>query len=513
MNNSATLSLIGIGTIIGLGLVFAAPSVQSNPWPPPPGGCPDSGWATNVLPTFNTPSSTVPTDAPGSFCEFHQTTYESFVWATTMINGAPRFMSLKTPDQLNTTLGMVTPHTSPAARKTGGVALTLASRGHGPEGNIEGAGAIVEADGNMLVGPNGYPIYASVHMNDSYFNTAQQNLIVTGGYVNNTSQGANFNVGAAVFKATWMRLGTGETPPAGSFVTKANVPVLANTNGLVAPNGSTVQVDVALLGLHVVELTNDHPEFLWGTFEHKLNSPRLPDGTYNANNSSSKNFTLYKAGTTFGNTNVVNLSNGATPVTQTTFNATTQTFSPTQNVAQLNATGGDPSGTVPLVNTAGKSYLQSQNSVFANYDLIGTVWFAPNAYVTPITSGCAIVPPATTAPAACSFGATNGVGSVNLANSTAETFDQAPQSTFGNNPPVNNCFSCHNATSYTFQTPALPARLIASSHVLAQGCLTYGTPNQVLLSGTAPAVGACAPPAAPKPAPAAAPNVAPHMRK
>ena len=148
-----------------------------------------------------------------------------------------------------------------------------------------------------------------------------------------------------------------------------------------------------------------------------------------------------------------------------TFDASAQTFTPMANVAQLNKTGGDPSGTVPLVNAAGQQFLTSQSSVFANYVMIGTVWFAPNSFVMP---------------AATSMGAAQGVGSVNLANSTAETFAQMPQNSFGQ--PVNNCFSCHNTNSYTFQVPPLSARLIATSHVLAQGTTTYAVPNQVLLN-------------------------------
>jgi hypothetical protein len=41
-----------------------------------------------------------------------------------------------------------------------------------------------------------------------------------------------------------------------------------------------------------------------------------------------------------------------------------------------------------------------------------------------------------------------------------------------------NCFLCHNATSYNFQSnlPKLPSRLIAVSHVLAVGS-AYAVPN------------------------------------
>jgi hypothetical protein len=165
--------------------------------------------------------------------------------------------------------------------------LTLAARAqvfHDAPGFTEGAGAIAEADGNMLVAQNGYPVYASVHMNQTYFNTARKNLIATGGYQSQPAD-SSFSVGDAVFKATWLRLDTNQAPPAGAYVTEAQVPVLENS---VKPGQVTIQpvqdkfvtVKVALIGLHVVGYTENHPEFLWGTFELKKNSPQTADNTF-----------------------------------------------------------------------------------------------------------------------------------------------------------------------------------------------------------------------------------------
>jgi hypothetical protein len=74
---------------------------------------------------------------------------------------------------------------------------------------------------------------------------------------------------------------------------------------------------------------------------------------------------------------------------------------------------------------------------------------------------------------------TSAVGSVDLANATAETFVQN-----ANNSPISgvlNCFLCHNAGSYSFQNPPPPKlanRLIAISHVLAIGS-PYEVPNSI----------------------------------
>lgn len=445
--------------------------------------CPRLGWS-EFLPTFLKPKAAFPTeDTPiGAVdCQFHQWSCEAFVWATALdARGVPRFLGLPTIGDLS------------AGRSAAGPRpLTLATRGlHGHGGAVEGTGAIVEADGNMLVAANGYPVYASVHMNDRYFATVRRNRVVTGDYQRNPDSDY-FDVGAAVFKATWLRLEPGQAPPDGAYVTKAQVPVLttfltADNTLYVTPDGTTATVDVALLGLHVVGQTINHPEFLWATFEHKDNSPRFKDGSFDPTSGASdpRSYTLYRGGTPFDRTNQPStqttasstaspLSTPGTTITTTlaatptfTFDPKTQKFSPVSNAVLANRTGGEtfsPDGpaNIDKINTAAHTLLNQQPPAqrrFANYDLIGTVWMQPGTFG--LTSN-----------------QSTAVGSVNLANVTAETF---VQNFTGTTTPstVGNCFSCHNAA--TFQDvapmPNLKARRIAISHVTAAGSL-YAVPN------------------------------------
>lgn len=430
--------------------------------PPADASCPSLGWkehlAVYLKPDAEFPTQNTPLDADD--CNFHEWSWEAFVWAIAPdSNGVPRFMSLPTPAEL------LNSGTRSGKKKRSGP-LKLAARSatpHGVAGFTETAGAIVEADGNMLVAPNGYPVYASVHMNPTYFATAQQNMIATGGYESQPAD-SYFNVGDAVFKAMWMRLDPGQAAPAGAFTTQAQVPVLhvlrTKNTAAVAPNGQFVTVTVALVGLHVVGYTINHPEFLWGTFEHKLNTPMEPDNTFTTSGTDPNNYTFYMANTSFSQ---VNLQNSNPPTLN--FDMNTQKFSPPTNAVQENQTGGEnnsPDGpqNIMNLNAQGQSFLQNQKGVltsFANYNLIGTVWMLPNSYST-------------------SSDQTDAVGSVNLANTTAETFVQ--QATNSNQQKVQNCFMCHNATSYSFQSypPPLATRRIAISHVLGEGT-PYAVPN------------------------------------
>lgn len=448
------LSLIALAT---LGFTTIASAQQPAP------GCPRFGWQEG-LGQFQKPDAPFPTqDTPlnASDCDFHQWSFEAFIWATTLDgNGVPRFMTLPTPDELLSTAA-----NAAAVRER---PLKLAARSlvaHGLPGYTEGTGAFVEADGHVLIAPNGYPVYGSVHMNPSYFATAKQNLIVNNGYQTHQPQSDSFAVGAAVFKATWLRLAQGQQAPAGTYTTQAQVPVLTvlrtkTTVAIVPVPGQFVTVTVALVGLHVVGQTINHPEFLWGTFEHKLNSPATPDNTFNTSGSNPNNFTFYSANTPYSAVNNANVP------PQLSFNPATQRFSPPNNAVLQNQTGGENQpngpGNVLAVNSSGQKFLAAEKppqSVFANYNLIGTLWMLPNTYN-------------------LNSNQTNGVGSVSLANVTAETYVQGTQ----NSPigQVQNCFMCHNPTSYSFQSdpPPLANRLIGLSHVLGIGT-PYAVPNAI----------------------------------
>ena len=454
------------------------------------------GWSES-LPSYQQPGAAFPTDdtrqIPTPDCSFHQWSWEAFTWATALDrSGVPRFMSLPTLADL------LDP--SPAAGRERVRPLKLGLRSfqaHGTAGFSEQAGAIVEADSNMLVAPNGYPVYASVHMNPSYFATAKRNLIINGGYQNQPS-GDFFNVGDAVFKATWLRLAPGQRPPAGAYTTQAEVPVLTvyrtKTTLTVAATSQTTTVTVALVGLHVVGYTINHPEFLWATFEHKDNSPSFADNTFDPTSPASdpKDYTFYKGGTPWNRVNY-NQGNQAAPFLLN-FDFASQRFS-TVTVPNNNSSGGysgtspsttvgtntvlanrtgsetnSPSGpaNIASVNQSAQGFfagLKPPQSTFRNYSLVGTVWMKPNTYNLQSDN-------------------TNAVGSVNLSNTTAETFFQVQKMVPSNAVPTQNgstmlnCFLCHNPTSYNFQSypPKLASRLIALSHVLSVGS-SYSVPN------------------------------------
>lgn len=438
--------------------------------------CPEGfGWAEG-LEAYLDPTATMPTQmsATADDCLFNQWSWEAFVWANAPIDGTPRFLTWQVPDDLiantaevpRTSLLRLDVHMKPV---------------HTAAGANNQDGAIVEADGSMLIGPNGYPVYASSHMTSNYFATIKRNLIATNAYQNNPNQDDYFSVGDAIVKATWYRLATGEAAPAGAYTTKAEVPVLQNNcNGAscaVVPSGKYEVVTVALVGMHVVGYVENHPEFLWATFEHKLNAPMFADNSFvfDASASDPKNYTFYKAGTPYSQQALL-VETNTNPAT-VSFDSTTGKFSPVTQVVQMNKTGGDtqPNGpsNITAINIASQKEAGTfpNNSPIQNYNLIGTAWFKPNTYVI-------------TTPNWQNLNQTNAVGAISLMNSTAETFLQSAKGQQGN-----NCFECHSATSFSYQgiqPKALTPRRIAISHMVAMGS-AYEVPNTlpVTAGGTA----------------------------
>jgi hypothetical protein len=375
---------------------------------------------------------------------------------------------------------------------------TLIKAGANGATGPQGPGAITEADGNMMVGPGGHPVYASVHMNSTYFNAAKANMLTynpaTKSYQYAPSTTPYFPVGSAVFKATWIQV-VGKAP-AGAYTTQAQVPNLTQVppgTGTIMPSGTYSTVTVALVGLHVVGETENHPEFVWGTFEHNLNTPATPDFTFPSGTTGGTGpagtcstapggaaWTFCPAGTSYLSANKCSYPGKGQFGCTGGLKASSGIVSPITSAVQENATGGDtlPNGPSDInnVNAQGQSHLPG---VFPYYHLIGTVWMAPNTYN--VNSGVA-----------------NSVGSVNLANTTAETFQQSavrqppfvptgPQGPTGG--PTNNCFECHNPQSnnYTptdcsFTGPG--ANVIGLSHVIALGT-PYAVENQI------PASSAC----------------------
>ena len=121
---------------------------------------------------------------------------------------------------------------------------------------------------------------------------------------------------------------------------------------------------------------------------------------------------------------------------------------------QFGSGGADPARTADIaaVNSGAQGQMKTiggKEAVWANYKLIGTLWL----------QACTLQP-------GISQLEKQGVASIELANSTLETFFQGPQNNFNGNP-MSNCFMCHNTgPSFKGSPKKYPGKNINLSHAL-----------------------------------------------
>lgn len=390
------------------------------------------GWweGEGLEPLFVDPSGRAPTVD----CDFHVWAWSAFVNATQIDPDTklPLFMSMPTPAQLGTGL------------KAAPTRLQLVPRmlKHNRENEINQAGP-----GGVLVDQGGRVVYYSTHMDATYFNFAEQYY----GKANyaKAAPTLNFPDKSTVFKASWRIVQPGEDTSK-MFTTVVDLAKLANgSEGTVVVTKDFIRdVEVTLVGLHVVGVLKDHPEFAWATFEHDGNAPNLAVGGDPTGSEavSSKSFAFYAANTPADKCNDQGQSSPpkvvideATQVCSTVTNAFRQfEYGDAEPYRQADIESANQNFRAGLVSHAPSNSML--NPVFANYFLVGTVWQDPA--VTPLKPGDG------------NLDAT-AVGSTSLMNATLETYVQGKGQ---------NCFMCHTTAGNT--GAGYPGKNINLSHIL-----------------------------------------------
>jgi hypothetical protein len=225
---------------------------------------------------------------------------------------------------------------------------------------------------------------------------------------------------AMELKSSWVEASK-VSDPQNYLTIKAIIPKFVPGDGGKLVHSGTTNVDLALVGFHVVGSTLGHPEMIWATFEHVSNTPNQPysyktvsDGsiTAPADGAGSWLFSSAGASSTQPPTRMTAQQNGAEILP-----ANGQTIGPV-NVTRLNPWGTPAADNAAVeTNTDIISINRSvvgqmpAGDVRANYIMIGSTWTSDGKM--PV--------------------GTNIAGSRTLANSTMETFRQA-----------RNCLSCHS---------------------------------------------------------------------
>ncbi len=206
--------------------------------------------------------------------------------------------------------------------------------------------------------------------------------------------------------------------------------------------------EVALIGMHVVGVVENHPEFIWATFEHHTSAPDYygSPGTFkkvttpyekNKIVSSDDKFIFYRKNTTAGNANLSYPAEQTTTNTFRLYQFGVPNGAPYTNVASSDQQTRDAENfnNIQVLNNSVKQGLTKHDSRWQHYFYAGSVWLSTQGYKFNEGISGNIVPP----------NANDKLrGSLALANITMETYTQ----TYGDpnqnkRYSTNNCFACH----------------------------------------------------------------------
>ncbi len=316
----------------------------------------------------------------------------------------------------------------------------------GEIGQAGGDNGVLISQGNSLV-------YYGVHVNNflGYFLTGQK----TGKFPGMTEFPHNSAEMQAVkkvypeilddetlsmeLKTSWVEAKTVSNPE--SFITiNAEVPAYKTNadNTVWTPSGTKI-TELALVGMHVVGTVQNHPEFVWSTFEHINNAPDADYYYYDKNSklqtqnySSDASFVFMaeKGSETPANVECMHLSGANIVANNKSGESVCSGGIVPSNTVRINPWGSEPVAGSADNNTL---LLSNNNSIIAqlssgdlrkNYIQVGGIWTsAPSETAdAPIPNTTAFV---STKPTALR-------GSLKLANATMETYEQDK-----------HCFTCH----------------------------------------------------------------------
>ncbi len=357
-------------------------------------------------------------------CMFQQWSFQKFLWLTKPeANGKPLFLnSLKqVTNQMETV-------TIPS-----GTSVALSSI------NQAGLDAVLQTiPGYSADGKTADTVYYSIHINETLETaiTKYVDSIKKGTLSKNNN--ATFPIGSLETKVSWVPI----TALPSKKIAKENY--YTTMAAVTQKDGTVVKEEVALLGMHVVGVVINHPEFIWATFEHNSLAPIFDVSTNTA--SSTKNTLIFKEGTVTGVDGIRWPSGQIAKADQAfgLFKYGVAAYSPNNYVA-TSQPEPDNYNKIDSLNMCVSAHLKSEKDVWQNYQYDGAIWLnmdglTPEEQADTLNSLYRNIKDA--------IPGSMARGSLASANVTMETFTQTYQQTTDKITDASyliNCFNCHRA--------------------------------------------------------------------
>jgi hypothetical protein len=330
-----------------------------------------------------------------------------------------------------------------------------------PFGNLDPVEQGQAATNAVLETQNGSLVYYTIAVNDvyayfltgaksggitpfpSFFPTTQADLTSIVNFAR--TKGVTFpdpNALAIEVKASWVDASTLPGGAAGYVTMKAKVPVYNTTSSTTwIPTTNTNDVNLAMVGMHVVGSVAGHPEMIWATFEHVGNTP-LATYSYNSTsglktvNQNTAGTWLFSAGGAGAPFNTIHMNLVPPSPNIQALSANPPTAPPPFTISASNTIRWKPFGASSDVspNPVDGSPAASNTEIISINNNIRGMLIGGDLRGNYIMSG------ATWTIGGAAPTSTNQVGTSLLANSTMETYVQGSSTVAAGST---NCFSCH----------------------------------------------------------------------
>lgn len=357
-------------------------------------------------------------------CDFHQWSWQKFLWVTKPLpSGNPFFLD---------SLTLVSPQMEDVAPQLG-IKLALSS--------INQAGSRGVLRSNPKFNNATDTVYYSIHVN----NLLKDKAVTTAALINSgklpVSNSETFPVGALELKVSWINIDAiAKEQQKNYFTTKAAV---------LNSKGKYVARTVALLGMHVVGIVKNHPEFIWATFEHKDMAP-----VYDKKNNSvtaANEMLFYEKGTSTGINGIKWQKSTASPITPNKAFILYEYGIPKDlGTGSFMATSQTEPVNFNNIDNINKCVASNLKDVFNNYFYNGSIWLDFDGF-----SSQDQIKAIVTRDISSALPDSLARGSVNLANITMETYTQTFQNDIHqiNNTNLISCFYCHQSENFDDKRP------------------------------------------------------------
>ncbi len=380
----------------------------------------DSAWFT-VDPTTGKRKTPAPKEdgnsvfgnnATVSNCDFHQWSWQKFLWLTNDVSGRPLFM-----DNLFHVTNQTVPVPSPDKK------IILSS-----SDNKQATGNILRTNKSFNSNGTSYDIYYSIHVNSSLYRSIQKYAPMDKSEYTNTT----FPVGALELKIAWVSVDALDDTSS-YFITDG---VIEGTN-----------TQIALLGMHVTGIVYNHPEFVWATFEHRDLVPYYDWKSTTTSDipvTSTTNKLLFDVNATATLANITLASDSSNVFAVNPYGVPRQAKNAFLLTSQPEPKNYD---NIDAINSSVQRQL---TDVWNNYFYNGSIWIDTEDYSYPTEQAKLLVSLRSDLGNSAPNEKKRPRGSITASNITMETYEQlgfAPKSIHGQSVTnLGNCFSCHTAS-------------------------------------------------------------------